>query len=65
MEATKVHCSKTVKKLQTHLRSLVGKAICDYNMIEDGDRARMGTDAMAVRALMLFFSQPTSEADGA
>lgn len=31
--------SKTLKKLQIHLRHLVGKAISDYNMIEDGDRS--------------------------
>jgi tRNA 2-thiocytidine biosynthesis protein TtcA len=38
MEATKVRTSKTFKKLETHLRSLVGKAIADYNMIAEGDR---------------------------
>ena len=38
MEATKVRTSKTFKKLKTHLRSLVGKAIADYNMIAEGDR---------------------------
>ncbi|WP_017318833.1 tRNA 2-thiocytidine biosynthesis protein TtcA [Mastigocladopsis repens] len=37
MEATEVFTSKTFKKLETHLRSLVGKAIHDYNMISDGD----------------------------
>ncbi|MEO0970689.1 MAG: tRNA 2-thiocytidine(32) synthetase TtcA, partial [Cyanobacteria bacterium J06639_18] len=38
MEATKVVRSKTYKKLEERLRSLVGKAIRDYNMIEDGDK---------------------------
>lgn len=31
MEATEVLTSKTLKKLEVHLRSLVGKAINDYN----------------------------------
>jgi tRNA 2-thiocytidine biosynthesis protein TtcA len=30
--------SRTVKRLQAHLRGLVGKAIHDYHMIADGDR---------------------------
>jgi tRNA 2-thiocytidine biosynthesis protein TtcA len=30
--------SRTVKRLQAHLRGLVGKAIHDYGMIADGDR---------------------------
>jgi tRNA 2-thiocytidine biosynthesis protein TtcA len=38
MEATQISTGKAVKKLQTHLRSLVGRAIRDYNMIEAGDR---------------------------
>lgn len=38
MEATKVRTSKTFKRLQASLRGLVGKAIADYNMIEEGDR---------------------------
>lgn len=37
MEATEVFTDSTFKKLEVHLRRLVGKAICDYNMIEDGD----------------------------
>ena len=36
-EATRVRTSRTFKKLETYLRGLVGKAIGDYNMIEDGD----------------------------
>ncbi|WP_088241061.1 tRNA 2-thiocytidine(32) synthetase TtcA [Calothrix rhizosoleniae] len=38
MEATKVFPSKSSKKLEERLRSLVGKAIRDYNMVEDSDR---------------------------
>jgi tRNA 2-thiocytidine biosynthesis protein TtcA len=38
MEATQISTGKAVKKLQTHLRSLVGRAMRDYNMIEAGDR---------------------------
>jgi tRNA 2-thiocytidine biosynthesis protein TtcA len=38
MGATKVRTSNTFKKLQARLRGLVGKAIGDYNMIENGDR---------------------------
>ena len=32
------HPSKTFKRLQARLRGLVGKAIEDFRMIEDGDR---------------------------
>ena len=38
MEATQVRTSKNFKRLQARLRGLVGKAIADYQMIEDGDR---------------------------
>lgn len=38
MEATKVRISKNFKRLQARLRGRVGKAIADYQMIEDGDR---------------------------
>ncbi|MGK7899582.1 MAG: tRNA 2-thiocytidine(32) synthetase TtcA [Xenococcus sp. (in: cyanobacteria)] len=37
MELTKERTSKNFKKLQARLRGSVGKAIRDYNMIEDGD----------------------------
>lgn len=30
-----ISSAKALKKLQARLRGLVGKAICEYNMIED------------------------------
>ena len=40
-ESNSVEPSKTVQRLKKGLERQVGKAIADYNMIEDGDTVRM------------------------
>jgi tRNA 2-thiocytidine biosynthesis protein TtcA len=57
MQVTSVSPAKAVNKLQSHLRSLVGKAIYDYNMIENGDRVMVclsgGKDSYTMLDLLL------------
>lgn len=61
MTITSANPNKTPRKLQNHLRGLVGRAIQDYNLIEAGDRVMVclsgGKDSYTLLDLLLQLQQ--------
>src|SRR5574343_414714 len=56
-----MNCSNTLLKLRKHLESRTGKAIIDYNMIEDGDTVLVcvsgGKDSYTLLAMLMALQQ--------
>src|SRR5574343_2109344 len=56
-----MNCSNTLLKLRKHLESRTGKAIIDYNMIEDGDTVLVcvsgGKDSYTLLTVLMALQQ--------